>query len=106
MILEIAEFSVKPEESESFEAAMRECIPVIGSSPGYLGHSLYRSQESPGRFVMEVRWATLEAHTQGFRGSPAFEVWKARLGHFRGGARVEHFETVFVNFPELVRDLE
>lgn len=106
MILEIAEFYVKSEESDAFEAAMHECIPVIGSSPGYLGHSLHRSQESPGRFVMEVRWTTLEAHTQGFRESLAFEVWKARLGHFRDGARVEHFETVFVNFSELVRGVE
>ncbi len=69
-----------PCTNDVFEAVMHECIPVIGSSPGYLGHSLYRSQESPGRFVMEVRWATLEAHTQGFRESPAFEVWKARRG--------------------------
>jgi heme-degrading monooxygenase HmoA len=105
MMLEIAEFTVKPEESETFEATMRECISVIGSSHGYLGHTLHRSQESPGRYVMEVRWTTLEAHTQGFRGSPAFETWKSKLGHFRDGARVEHFETVFVNFPELEDDL-
>lgn len=99
MILEIAEFTIPSGEFEAFEAAMRECIPVIGSSPGYLGHTLHKSQESPGRYVMEVRWTTLLAHTVGFRGSPAFETWKSKLGHFRDGARVEHFETVFVNFP-------
>jgi heme-degrading monooxygenase HmoA len=101
MILEIAEFTIPSGEFDAFEAKMRECIPVIGSSPDYLGHTLHRSQESPGRYVMEVRWTTLEAHTEGFRGSPAFETWKSKLGHFRDGARVEHFETVFVNFPEL-----
>ncbi len=104
MILEIAEFFVQPAESDTFETTMQDCISVIGSSPGYLGHTLHRSQESPGRYVMEVRWTTLEAHTVGFRGSPAFETWKSKLGHFRNGARVEHFETVFVNFPPLEQE--
>jgi hypothetical protein len=43
---------------------------------------------------------------RGFRGSAAFETWKSKLGHFRDGARVEHFETVFVNFPELEEDVQ
>ena len=29
-----------------------------------------------------VRWDTLEAHTQGFRGSPQYQQWKALLHHF------------------------
>jgi heme-degrading monooxygenase HmoA len=96
MMLEIAEFSIDPSKTADFEAAMIELQEVIGSSPGYLGHTVQRSLETAGRYVLLVRWTSLEAHTQGFRGSPAFETWKARLGSHRDGARVEHFQTVLV----------
>jgi heme-degrading monooxygenase HmoA len=94
MILEIAEFSIDPTKTSDFENAMLELQTVIGSSQGYLGHTVQRSMETAGRYFLLVRWTSLEAHTQGFRGSPAFETWKARLGAHRDGARVEHFETV------------
>lgn len=94
MILEIADFRTAPENAADFEVAMEELKGVIAASPGYLGHTFQRSQETPGRYVLLVRWATLEAHTQGFRGSALFEIWRTRLAAHRNGALVEHFETV------------
>jgi heme-degrading monooxygenase HmoA len=96
MMLEIAEFTINPAQTADFESAMIELQDVIGSSPGYLGHTVQRSVETTGRYVLLVRWENLEAHTQGFRGSQAFQAWKARLGSHRDGARVEHFQTVLV----------
>ena len=44
--------------------------------------------------------ATLEDHTVGFRGSPAFAQWRAIVGPFFAAApQVEHFELV-VKSPE------
>jgi heme-degrading monooxygenase HmoA len=97
MILEIADFRIKPDATSDFETAMHELRTVIASSPGYLGHTIQRSIETPTRFVLIVRWDSLEAHTVGFRGSAAFETWRARLGEHRTGAVVEHFETVLIN---------
>jgi heme-degrading monooxygenase HmoA len=97
MILEVADFRIKTEGLADFEAAMEELRSVIASSPGYLGHTLQCSQETPGRYLLLVRWSTLEAHTKGFRGSPAFETWRNRLAAHRDGAVVEHFEMVLVN---------
>jgi heme-degrading monooxygenase HmoA len=96
MILEIAEFKIDLTRTADFEAAMLELQNVIGASEGYLGHTVQRSLETTGRYFLLVRWTTLEAHTLGFRGSLAFETWKARLGSHRNGAIVEHFETVLV----------
>jgi heme-degrading monooxygenase HmoA len=96
VILEIAEFDINPANTADFETAMLELQDIIGSSQGYLGHTVQRSLETPTRYVLLVRWTSLEAHTQGFRGSAAFETWKARLGAHRDGARVEHFQTVLV----------
>jgi heme-degrading monooxygenase HmoA len=95
MILEVADF--RTASAEDFEAAMRELAPVIASSAGYLGHTVQRSIETPGRYLLIVRWTSVEAHTKGFRASPAFERWRTRLGDHRNGAVVEHFETLVVN---------
>lgn len=94
MILEIAEFRISTDRAADFETAMDELKTVIGSSPGYLGHTIQHSFETPERYVLLVRWASLEAHETGFRGSPAFESWKTRLGAHHNGAVVEHFNTV------------
>ena len=94
MILEIAEFKIPTDRSADFETAMGELAAVIGSSNGYLGHTIQRSLETPERYVLLVRWTSLEAHEVGFRGSPAFQMWKARLGAHRDGAVVEHFATI------------
>lgn len=97
MILEIADFRVPVEATSDFEAAMEELKGVIAASPGYHGHTVQRSHETPGRYVLIVRWETIEAHTKGFRGSALFERWRDRLGPHRNGAVVEHFETVLMN---------
>jgi heme-degrading monooxygenase HmoA len=97
MILEVADFRIKTDNTADFETAMEELRLVIAASPGYLGHTLQRSQETAGRYLLLVRWSSLEAHTKGFRGSVAFETWRNRLGSHRDGALVEHFETVLLN---------
>ena len=51
--------------------------------------------ESPSRFLLLVEWAHLEDHTEGFRGSAAYEQWRATLHHFYDPFPVvEHYETV------------
>ena len=47
--------------------------------PGYLSHELLRCIETGSRYLLLVRWETLEHHTQGFRGSPEYQRWKALL---------------------------
>ena len=50
---------------------------------------------APGRYLLLVRWETLEAHTVGFRQSAAFGEWRGILSPFFAGAPVvEHYEGV------------
>ena len=63
--------------------------------PGYLSHELQRCIEDPERYVLLVRWETLEDHTEGFRGSAGYEEWKRLLHHFYDPfPTVQHFEAV------------
>lgn len=82
-------------QESAFEDAMTEAAPVIAGSPGYLSHELQRCLETRGRYVLLVKWQTLEAHTVGFRQSPAFGEWRKIIGaYFAGPPVVEHYERV------------
>jgi heme-degrading monooxygenase HmoA len=102
MILEAAMLQVRGGQIEEFEAAFRRASAIIAASPGYLGHELQRCIEVTGRYLLLVRWETLEAHTVGFRGSPAYAEWRALLHHFyEPFPTVEHFDAVDLDSPEV-----
>lgn len=95
MILEIAQLQVRAGAREAFEAAFRKAAPIIASMKGYLGHELQHCLEIDHRYVLLVRWQTLEDHTIGFRGSPQYQEWRALLHHFYDPfPTVEHFVSV------------
>ena len=95
MIVELAQLTIVAGREAEFEAAFRTAISAPAGSHGYLAHELRRSIESPGRYMLRIEWATLEDHTVGFRGSPAFTQWRAQVGPFFASAPVvEHFAPV------------
>lgn len=95
-ILEVAILDVIPGEEAAFESAFEQAQAIITSMPGYLEHDLQRCIESPNRYILLVRWQTLEDHTVGFRESPQYQEWKALLHHFYDPFPiVEHYQSVF-----------
>ena len=96
MILEIAEIHIPPGRQAEFdEAIQRGIATVLSRSPGFLGWSVHKGHESPQRYILQVRWATLEDHVPGFRESPLFPQWRAIVGpFFAEPPRVEHYHLV------------
>lgn len=96
MILEVADLRVDAARATEFEAAIRlGAETVIAKALGFQGYKVNRSQESPGRYLLTIYWATLENHTVDFRGSEAFAQWRAIVGpFFTATPVVEHFELV------------
>lgn len=94
MIVEIADFKIAPEAREQFaQAIARAADQVLARAGGYRGHRILACRETPGRFVLTVEWDSLEAHTVGFRQSPAFAQWRALIGpYFAEPPHVEHFD--------------
>ena len=94
-ILESAVLDVKPAQTREFEAAFARAQRIIAASPGYLSHELQRCVEKPNRYLLLVRWRTLEDHTVGFRQSAPYQEWKKLLHHFYDPfPTVEHYEAV------------
>lgn len=98
MILEVAVLNLKPGTAGEFEAAFAEASQYIAASTGYVSHQLQRCLEAPDRYLLLVQWQTLEDHTEGFRGSERYELWRRLLHHFYDPFPVvEHYELVSSN---------
>ncbi len=96
MILEVADIRIQPGRQAEFDAAIRHGVEtVIAKATGFSGYKVNRSIETPERYLLQIFWATLENHTDDFRGSPAFAEWRAIVGPFFAAPPVvEHFSLV------------
>lgn len=96
MILEAAVLNVRPGEESGFETAFEEAKSIICAMPGFIALELQRCMEVRNRYLLLVRWQTLEDHTVGFRASAEYQRWKTLLHHFYDPfPTVEHYEKVF-----------
>ncbi len=96
MILEAAILTVKPGKEREFQCAFAKASPILASSKGYLSHELHRCRESKGKYMLLVRWRSVEDHILGFRKSAAYQEWKRLLHHFyEPFPTVEHFTQVY-----------
>ena len=96
MILEVADIRIAPGRQAEFEATIAQGVgTVIARAEGYLGHQVQKGVETPERYLLLIRWETLEHHTVKFRGGPLFPQWRAIIGpFFAGPPSVEHFSLV------------
>ena len=93
MILEMGVLNVKPGQSSDFEAAFSNALPIIKASPGFVSLDLNKCIETPDRYLLVVKWQTLEDHNIGFRQSEPYQEWKRLLHHFYDPfPKIEHYE--------------
>lgn len=93
MILEVAEFHVRPGEQAAFEEALGRALRTITArAAGMQSYRLMRSVESPERYIMEVAWEKLEDHMVTYRQSPERDEWRAIVSPFYAWPPLmEHF---------------
>jgi heme-degrading monooxygenase HmoA len=95
VITEHALLQVIPGREDEFLASMERAKALIAASPGFDSLRVERCVERPSCFLLLVEWARVEDHTDGFRGSPAYQEWRAALHHFYDPFPVvEHFAPV------------
>ena len=93
MILELADIRIQPGKQAEFDEAIERGLrTVIARAEGMRGFKVNKGIESPERYILQIFWDTLEAHTVGFRGSALFAEWRAIVGpYFAQPPVVEHF---------------
>jgi heme-degrading monooxygenase HmoA len=95
VVVEVATFEILPGAEDDFLAAYGEARRLVAECEGCQSMRLIRGVESPSRFLLVVEWESLEAHTEGFRGSDRFPAWRALLSpHFAAPPAVEHYGDV------------
>jgi heme-degrading monooxygenase HmoA len=95
VITEHALLEVIAGQEDAFLEAMDKAKTLIAASPGFVSLRVERGVERPGCFLLLVEWERLEDHTEGFRGSAAYQEWRAALHHFYDPFPVvEHFQAV------------
>ncbi len=93
MILEHALLDIIPGKEVEFERAFLSAQKIISSTPGYISHELQHCIEQPYRYLLLVKWRTIEDHEKGFRNSEEYQQWKKLLHHFyEPFPQVWHFE--------------
>lgn len=98
MILEVAVLHVKEGMSDEFERDFKRASTIISSMKGYRSHELQKCIEENQKYILLVRWETLEDHTEGFRGSAEYLEWKRLLHHYYDPfPTVEHFTNVDIS---------
>lgn len=97
LILEAVMLNVKVNQMKEYEAAISQASSIISSMNGYLSHELHRCIEEEGKYLLLVKWETLEDHTIGFRQSAEYQEWRNLLHHFYDPfPTVEHFVEVIL----------
>jgi heme-degrading monooxygenase HmoA len=100
VVLEVAILNVRSGQEDAFEQAFAQAAPIIASMKGYVTHELQRCIETPNRYILLVRWQTLEDHTVGFRGSAQYQEWRRLLHHFYDPMPVvEHYQESWTTLP-------
>jgi len=93
MVLEVAHLIVIEGKETEFEKSFIEAQKIISSMPGYISHQLQKCIEVDNKYLLLVKWETLEHHTIGFREAEKYNEWKKLLHHFYSPfPKVEHYE--------------
>jgi heme-degrading monooxygenase HmoA len=100
VIIEHALLPVKGGQEAAFERAFGQAKEIVAGMAGFGGLTLSRCLERPSTYLLLVEWDRLEDHTEGFRGSPEYEQWRALLHSFYDPfPTVEHYTTVLAADP-------
>lgn len=93
MITETALISVRPGSEDQFLAALNsQGLGILEQAEGFESITIQRGIERPSVFLLTLRWARLEDHTETFRGGPLFTQWRAVISpYFDQPPTVEHW---------------
>jgi heme-degrading monooxygenase HmoA len=81
MMLEHALLRIKDGQEKAFEESMAQALVFIESAPDCQGAEVRRQEEDPSRYLLLVRWTSVEAH-MAFRETDLYEQWRLLTHHF------------------------
>lgn len=92
MIVELTQLPVQTEHTAAFESGWQRAAEILVKQPGYVTHRIGKTIEEPDLYVLEIEWASLEAHTKEFTNDSSFaDFLNCFVPYLSGDARIMHF---------------
>lgn len=95
MILEIATVDIVRGQEAEYLRAFNQTQEILAAQEGYISCEVQNCIEIPSRFLVMVKWQSLESHTIGFRESSDFVRWRAFVSpFFSSPPDIKHYSLV------------
>ncbi|MBS2965353.1 antibiotic biosynthesis monooxygenase [Actinocrinis puniceicyclus] len=75
MVIEYIRYRLPGEREEGFVAAYETACESLRAAPECVGFELSRCVEEPSCYILRIRWTSVKAHLEGFRGGPHFAAF-------------------------------
>ncbi len=86
-------YRLKPDQSDAFVRAYSAAGEILRNVPGCLGLSIQHCVEEPERWIVQIRWASVNAHLNEFKTSPAFATYLSLVIPFKDSMQeMRHYE--------------
>jgi quinol monooxygenase YgiN len=93
MVLEYIRYQIPAAQHSAFVAAYRAASAELGASNHCISYQIAQGVEEPDNFIVRIEWDSLEGHEKGFRGSPEFAGFFARVKPFFANIReMKHYQ--------------
>jgi len=93
MVVEYIRYEVPPGEHDRFLAAYKAAAKDLEASEHCLRYEISQGVEEPNNFMVRIEWDSLEGHERGFRSSPQFGPFFAKVKPFFGEIReMKHYQ--------------
>ncbi|MCH6264456.1 MULTISPECIES: antibiotic biosynthesis monooxygenase family protein [Neobacillus] len=95
MVQEIMLIDVKPGTEQEFENAFKKAAVIVSSAKGCLGYELHRCMEQENKYLVFIKWETVEDHVTGFKNSTDYQEMKSLIGpYYLHVPHAGHYEKV------------
>lgn len=94
MVMEVNIVEIDPAQATAFETAFADAARLLRQAQGCKQVRLLRCLEHPGRYQVQLRWATLADHVDRYREGPIAPQVRAIVAPFLRKADPMHFEVV------------
>lgn len=82
MVVEYIRYDVPAARHDEFVAAYKSAAKELEASSHCLSYEISEGIEEPNNFIVRIEWDSVDGHEKGFRGSPQFRPFFAKVKPF------------------------
>lgn len=95
MIVEYIRYTVPCGQGHEFEQAYEAAAEPLLGSEHCLGYDVTRCSDVPAKYIVRIRWDSVDGHMKGFRNGPQFPRFAELVQPFFGAIEeMRHYDMV------------